>query len=47
MIAAKIAHPDRPVIVLVGDGAMQTNNMAELITVTATARASFQLLSTP
>ena len=31
-IAAKIAHPDRPVIALVGDGAMQMNNMAELIT---------------
>jgi len=33
-IAAKFAHPDRPVIALVGDGAMQMNNMAELITVT-------------
>lgn len=33
-IAAKYAHPDRPVIGLVGDGAMQMNNMAELITVT-------------
>src|SRR5262249_47921357 len=32
-IAAKIAHPDRPVVALVGDGAMQMNNMAELITV--------------
>ena len=32
-IAAKIAHPDRPVIAMVGDGAMQMNNMAELITV--------------
>jgi pyruvate dehydrogenase (quinone) len=32
-IAAKIAHPDRAVIALVGDGAMQMNNMAELITV--------------
>jgi pyruvate dehydrogenase (quinone) len=32
-IAAKYAHPDRPVIALVGDGAMQMNNMAELITV--------------
>jgi pyruvate dehydrogenase (quinone) len=31
-IAAKFAHPDRPVIALVGDGAMQMNNMAELIT---------------
>jgi pyruvate dehydrogenase (quinone) len=32
-IAAKFAHGDRPVISLVGDGAMQMNNMAELITV--------------
>ncbi len=32
-IAAKFAHPGRPVIALVGDGAMQMNNMAELITV--------------
>jgi pyruvate dehydrogenase (quinone) len=32
-IAAKIAYPERPVIALVGDGAMQMNNMAELITV--------------
>jgi pyruvate dehydrogenase (quinone) len=32
-IAAKYAQPDRPVIALVGDGAMQMNNMAELITV--------------
>ncbi|MFX1675816.1 thiamine pyrophosphate-requiring protein [Paraburkholderia sp. A2WS-5] len=32
-IAAKLAHPQRPVIALVGDGAMQMNNMAELITV--------------
>jgi pyruvate dehydrogenase (quinone) len=32
-IAAKFAHPERPVIALVGDGAMQMNNMAELITV--------------
>ncbi|MBK8210104.1 MAG: thiamine pyrophosphate-requiring protein [Rhodospirillales bacterium] len=32
-IAAKYAHPDRPVIALVGDGAMQMNNMAELITI--------------
>jgi pyruvate dehydrogenase (quinone) len=31
-IAAKVAHPQRPVIALVGDGAMQMNNMAELIT---------------
>jgi pyruvate dehydrogenase (quinone) len=32
-IAAKFAHPHRPVIAIVGDGAMQMNNMAELITV--------------
>ncbi|SAK93297.1 thiamine pyrophosphate protein [Caballeronia temeraria] len=32
-ISAKFAHPERPVIALVGDGAMQMNNMAELITV--------------
>jgi len=32
-ISAKLAYPDRPVIALVGDGAMQMNNMAELITV--------------
>lgn len=33
-IAAKVACPNRPVLGLVGDGAMQMNNMAELITVT-------------
>jgi pyruvate dehydrogenase (quinone) len=32
-IAAKFAHPGRCVVALVGDGAMQMNNMAELITV--------------
>jgi pyruvate dehydrogenase (quinone) len=32
-IGAKFAHPERPVVALVGDGAMQMNNMAELITV--------------
>jgi pyruvate dehydrogenase (quinone) len=32
-IAAKFAHPQRLVIAIVGDGAMQMNNMAELITV--------------
>ncbi|MET8473444.1 thiamine pyrophosphate-requiring protein [Streptomyces sp. NPDC006422] len=31
-IGAKYAHPDRPVVALVGDGAMQMNGMAELIT---------------
>ncbi|MEH6566253.1 MAG: thiamine pyrophosphate-requiring protein [Halopseudomonas sp.] len=32
-IAAKFAYPERTVIAMVGDGAMQMNNMAELITV--------------
>jgi len=32
-IAAKFAHPDRPVIALVGDGAFQMNGMNEMITV--------------
>jgi pyruvate dehydrogenase (quinone) len=32
-IAAKFAHPDRPAIALVGDGAMQMNGINELITV--------------
>ncbi|MGN5380826.1 thiamine pyrophosphate-requiring protein [Streptomyces lasalocidi] len=32
-IGAKFAHGDRPTIALVGDGAMQMNGMAELITV--------------
>jgi len=32
-IAAKFAHPDRPVVALVGDGAMQMNGISELITV--------------
>jgi pyruvate dehydrogenase (quinone) len=32
-IAAKFAHPHRPVIALVGDGAMQMNGMAELVTI--------------
>jgi pyruvate dehydrogenase (quinone) len=31
-IAAKFAHPERPAVALVGDGAMQMNGMAELIT---------------
>jgi pyruvate dehydrogenase (quinone) len=31
-IGAKFAHPERPVVALVGDGAMQMNGMAELIT---------------
>ncbi|WP_326595524.1 thiamine pyrophosphate-requiring protein [Streptomyces sp. NBC_01803] len=31
-IGAKFAHPDRPVVALAGDGAMQMNGMAELIT---------------
>jgi len=32
-IAAKAAHPERPVIALVGDGAMQMNGLNELLTV--------------
>jgi pyruvate dehydrogenase (quinone) len=32
-IGAKFAHPNRPVVALVGDGAMQMNGMAELISV--------------
>jgi len=32
-IAAKFAFPERPVVAIVGDGAMQMNNMAELIMV--------------
>ncbi len=32
-IAAKFAHPDRPVIAMVGDGAMQMNGINELITI--------------
>jgi pyruvate dehydrogenase (quinone) len=32
-IAAKFANPDRPCVALLGDGAMQMNGMAELITV--------------
>ncbi|MEV6734718.1 thiamine pyrophosphate-requiring protein [Streptomyces sp. NPDC051364] len=31
-IGAKFAHPDRPAIALVGDGAMQMNGLAELLT---------------
>ncbi|MEU5361955.1 thiamine pyrophosphate-requiring protein [Streptomyces sp. NPDC005925] len=31
-IGAKFAHPDRPVIALVGDGAMQMNGLAEMVT---------------
>jgi pyruvate dehydrogenase (quinone) len=32
-IGAKFAHPDRPVIAFVGDGAMQMNGLNELITI--------------
>jgi pyruvate dehydrogenase (quinone) len=32
-IAARFAHPDRPVIAFVGDGAFQMNGMNEMITV--------------
>ncbi|MEV6957887.1 thiamine pyrophosphate-requiring protein [Streptomyces sp. NPDC051207] len=31
-IGAKFAHPDRPAIALVGDGAMQMNGLAEMVT---------------
>jgi len=31
-IAAKLAYPDRPVVAIVGDGAMQMNGLNELIT---------------
>jgi pyruvate dehydrogenase (quinone) len=34
-IAAKFAHPDKPVIAMAGDGAMQMNGLSELITVAA------------
>jgi pyruvate dehydrogenase (quinone) len=34
-LAAKLAAPDRPVVALAGDGAMQMNGIAELITVAA------------
>ncbi|WP_100444675.1 thiamine pyrophosphate-requiring protein [Glycomyces xiaoerkulensis] len=32
-IGAKFAHPERPVVALVGDGAMQMNGLAELLTI--------------
>ncbi|MDF2048337.1 thiamine pyrophosphate-requiring protein [Arthrobacter sp. Cr_A7] len=32
-IAAKLAHPDRPLVALAGDGAMQMAGIAELVTV--------------
>jgi pyruvate dehydrogenase (quinone) len=32
-IAAKFAHPDRPVVCFAGDGAMQMNGINELITI--------------
>ena len=32
-IGAKFAHPDRPAVAMVGDGAMQMNGLAELITI--------------
>lgn len=32
-IAAKLAHPDRPLVALTGDGAMQMAGIAELVTV--------------
>jgi pyruvate dehydrogenase (quinone) len=33
VIGAKFAHPERPAIALVGDGAMQMNGLAELVTI--------------
>jgi pyruvate dehydrogenase (quinone) len=42
-IGAKFAHPDRPAIAFVGDGAMQMNGMAELIT----AKKYYQRWSDP
>jgi pyruvate dehydrogenase (quinone) len=32
-VAAKFAHPDRPAIALIGDGAMQMNGLTELVTI--------------
>jgi pyruvate dehydrogenase (quinone) len=32
-LGAKYAHPDRPVVALAGDGAMQMNGLAELLTI--------------
>ncbi len=32
-IGAKFAHPDRPAIAFEGDGAMQMNGLAELLTI--------------
>jgi pyruvate dehydrogenase (quinone) len=37
-IGAKFAHPDRPAIAITGDGAMQMNGMAELLTIAHYAR---------
>jgi pyruvate dehydrogenase (quinone) len=42
-IAAKFCHPNRPAVALVGDGAMQMNGMAELIT----AKKYFHLWADP
>jgi pyruvate dehydrogenase (quinone) len=33
VIGAKFAHPDRPAVAFAGDGAMQMNGMAELLTI--------------
>jgi pyruvate dehydrogenase (quinone) len=38
-VGAKFAHPERPAIALVGDGAMQMNGMNELITIAKYWRA--------
>jgi pyruvate dehydrogenase (quinone) len=37
-LAAKLAHPDRPVLAFVGDGAMQMNGINELITIASLYR---------
>ena len=39
-LAAKLAHPDRPVIALVGDGAMQISGLSALIDVSKQWRLS-------
>ncbi|QGU28861.1 thiamine pyrophosphate-requiring protein [Microbacterium oryzae] len=38
-IAAKLAHPDRPVVVLAGDGGTQMAGLAELVTVSSRWKA--------
>jgi pyruvate dehydrogenase (quinone) len=38
-LAAKLAHPDRPAIALLGDGAMQMNGLTELVSIAQRWRA--------